>query len=62
RPFYSIPGHPWSTGLFLVVAWGIVGDVLVKSPVPTLIGLSILASGLPVYWLFTRRRLQNDAA
>ncbi|MBV8583840.1 MAG: amino acid permease [Candidatus Eremiobacteraeota bacterium] len=62
RPFYSIPGHPWSTGLFLVIAWGIVGDVLVKSPVPTLIGLSILASGLPVYWLFTRRRLQNDAA
>jgi APA family basic amino acid/polyamine antiporter len=56
RPFYVLPGHPWSTLLFLVAAWTIVGDVLIKSPVPTLIGIGILVSGIPVYWLFTRRQ------
>ncbi|HKE36725.1 MAG TPA: amino acid permease [Candidatus Baltobacteraceae bacterium] len=56
KPFYVIPGHPWTTVLFLVIAWSIVGDVLFKSPGPTLIGLGILVSGIPVYWLFTRRK------
>jgi len=56
RPFYVLPGHPWTTLLFLIVAWGIVGDVLIKSPVATCIGIGILLSGLPVYALFARRR------
>src|SRR5262249_44712201 len=44
RPFYLMPGHPWTTVLFLAVAWTIVGDVLFKSPGPTLIGMGILIS------------------
>jgi APA family basic amino acid/polyamine antiporter len=56
RPFYVMPGHPWSTVLFLAIAWTIVADVLFKSPGPTLIGIGILISGIPVYWLFTRGR------
>ena len=56
KPFYVIPGHPFSTVLFLAIAWTIVGDVLIKSPGPTLVGLAILFSGIPVYWLFTRKR------
>jgi APA family basic amino acid/polyamine antiporter len=55
KPFYMIPGHPWTTVLFLVIAWAIVGDVLFKSPVPTVIGIGILLSGLPVYGLFIWR-------
>ncbi len=59
EPVYRMPGHPWTTGIFLVAAWSIVGDVLVKSPLSTSIGLGILLSGLPAYALFTawhRRR------
>ena len=56
QPFFTIPGHPWSTLLFMVVAWSIVGDVLVKSPVDTSIGLGILLTGIPVYLLFAARR------
>ncbi|HVA33566.1 MAG TPA: amino acid permease [Candidatus Baltobacteraceae bacterium] len=56
RPFFSVPGHPWSTLLFLIVAWSIVGDVLIKSPIDTSIGLGILLTGLPVYALFAWRR------
>ena len=52
RPFFSMPGHPWTTVLFLVVAWSIVGDVLIKSPVDTSIGLGILLTGLPAYIIF----------
>ena len=55
RLTFRMPLHPWSTALFLIVAWSIVGDVLVKSPRDTSIGLGILLSGLPVYFLFARK-------
>jgi len=55
-PFFTIPGHPWSTLLFMLVAWSIVADVLVKSPVDTSIGLGILLTGIPVYLVFAARR------
>jgi basic amino acid/polyamine antiporter, APA family len=56
KPFFTMPWHPWSTLIFLIAAWGLVGDVLIKSPVDTSIGLGILLSGLPVYALFAWRR------
>ena len=46
RPTFLMPLHPWSTLLFLIAAWGIVADVLVKSPIDTSIGLGILLSRL----------------
>lgn len=55
RPHFSMPGHPWTTAIFLVAAWAIVGDVLVKSPIATSIGLGILLSGLPAYAIFSAR-------
>ena len=64
RPSFTMPGHPWTTILFLVVSWTIVGDVLVKSPVDTSIGLGILLSGLPAYAAFAwrhKRRLRTVA-
>jgi APA family basic amino acid/polyamine antiporter len=59
KPFYTIPGHPWSTLLFLVAAWSIVGDVLIKSPLETSIGLGILVSGVPIYYIFTWQRARR---
>lgn len=60
RPHFSMPGHPWTTVLFLIGAWGIVGDVLVKSPVATSIGLGILLSGLPAYAIFAARQRRRE--
>lgn len=56
RPFFRMPGHPWTTLLFCAVAVAIIGDLLVKKRYETSIGLAILLSGLPVYWIFARRR------
>lgn len=54
RPIFRMPGHPVSTVLFLAIAWAIVGDVVVTSPADTVMGIVILLSGLPIYWLFAR--------
>ncbi|MGB8908341.1 MAG: amino acid permease [Candidatus Cybelea sp.] len=56
RPFFRMPGHPVTTVIFLAAAWVIVGDTIWNSPYDTLIGVGILLSGLPVYWLFTWRK------
>ncbi len=63
-PGFTMPGHPWSTVLFLIVAWSMVVDVFMRSPVDALIGLGILVSGVPVYFLFTlrARRLERRSA
>jgi len=54
QPIFRMPGHPVTTVLFLVIAWAVVGDVLIKSPGATSIGLIILLSGWPIYALFAR--------
>ncbi|MBV8491376.1 MAG: amino acid permease, partial [Candidatus Eremiobacteraeota bacterium] len=61
KPFYLLPGHPWTTLAFLLVAWGIVGDVLIKSPLATCIGLGILLSGWPIYAVFAWLKRRSEA-
>ncbi len=60
KPFYLLPGHPWTTLLFLVVAWSIVGDTIVKSPAETAVGLGILLSGIPIYAIFRGARQSQE--
>ncbi len=62
KPFFTMPLHPWSTWLFLAISWGVVVDVFVQSPIATVIAFGILASGLPVYAIFERRRVKPAAA
>ena len=52
EPWFRIPLHPWSTLLFLGVAWSIVLDVVVKSPRDASFGVAVLLTGIPVYYLF----------
>src|SRR6185437_4154550 len=60
-PVFRMPGHPYTTVLFAVIAWTIVADVLVKSPIDTSIGLGILLTGIPAYALFAWRRRRAEA-
>ena len=55
KPGFTMPGHPWTTLVFLIVAWSIVADVMIGDP-KTSIGLGILVTGLPVYYIFAHYR------
>jgi APA family basic amino acid/polyamine antiporter len=51
-----VPGHPISTGIFMLVAFGVVLDTYVKYPQNSLIGLAILLAGIPVYYIFVAKQ------
>ncbi len=56
EPWFRIPLHPWSTLLFLVTAWAIVADVVLKAPLDASLGIAVLLTGIPVFYAFSRRR------
>lgn len=62
EPWFRIPLHPWSTLAFLVVAWAIVLDVLLKSPRDTFLGIAVLITGIPVWYAFSRMKRSEKAA
>lgn len=51
---FRAPGHPFSTGLYLVASWGVAIAVGVTDPRNGAIGLAILLSAIPAYVLFTK--------
>jgi APA family basic amino acid/polyamine antiporter len=52
---YRVPGHPWTTGVFVAVAWLVVLNTIYKYPRNAGIALCILFAGVPVYFLFRGR-------
>jgi len=56
---YSVPGHPWTTLLFIAAEWLVVVSTFAHDPVRSLIGLGIAAAGLPVYFFW---RVKNREA
>src|SRR5207244_7972256 len=46
RPF-RVPGYPVTPALFIAAAAAIVGNTIVARPVQALIGLGIVATGVP---------------
>lgn len=57
---YRIPGHPYTTGLFVVICWLVVINTVYKYPANTLLGMGILALGVPVYAFWARRKKQLE--
>lgn len=51
---YRVPGHPWTTGLFVALAWLIVVNTIYKHPGNSGIALCILFAGVPVYFLLQK--------
>jgi len=56
---YLVPGHPWTTGLFVLACAAIVAGTVFSHPKESLIGWLLLASGIPAY-LFWRRKLSRS--
>ncbi len=54
RPF-RVPGYPVTPALFIAAAAAIVGNTIVARPVQALIGLGIVATGVPAYFVWRPR-------
>ena len=52
---YRVPGHPWTTGAFVAVAWLVVLNTIHKYPRNASVALCILFAGVPVYFLVRGR-------
>ena len=56
---YRVPGHPWTTLLFIAAEWIVVASTFAHDPIRSLIGLGIAVAGLPAYYLW---RAKNKGA
>ena len=50
------PGHPYTTIIFVASCLFVVGSTIASYPANSAIGLAILATGVPVYFLWKRAR------
>jgi APA family basic amino acid/polyamine antiporter len=57
---YRVPGHPYTTGLFVLVSWLVVINTLYKYPRNSLLGMAILLLGLPVYAFWAAKQKTGE--
>jgi APA family basic amino acid/polyamine antiporter len=55
---FKVPGHPLTTGFFVLACWAVVVATVLNNPLNALIGYAILAAGIPacLYWQSKKRR------
>jgi basic amino acid/polyamine antiporter, APA family len=55
---FEVPGHPVTTGFFVLACWAVVVATVWNNTVNSLIGYAILAAGIPacLYWQRKNRR------
>lgn len=53
-PLYRVPGHPWTTIIFIAAEWIVVASTSMADPRHAAIGFAIALAGLPVYYLWRR--------
>jgi APA family basic amino acid/polyamine antiporter len=49
---FRVPGHPWTTLLFIAAEWAVVISTFARDPQRSFIGLGIAIAGLPVYFFW----------
>jgi APA family basic amino acid/polyamine antiporter len=55
RPFRT-PSYPWLPAIFVLAAAALTLNGILADPHGSAIGLGVLLTGVPVYWLFRRAR------
>lgn len=55
RGVTTVPGHPVTTGVFVVVCWLVVINTVYRYPGDTLIGIAILLAGIPAFFFWRWR-------
>ena len=56
---FRAPGHPWTTGLFVIACAVTVAGTIWNHPVNSAVGFAILATGVPVCLLWLNRRRKS---
>ncbi len=51
---FRAPGHPFTTLFFIVASFAVVLSTIAKYPANSAIGLAILLTGVPVYFLWRK--------
>jgi len=59
---HRVPGHPWTTLLFIAVMWLVVIITFVRDPRRSFIGLAIAIAGLPVYFFWRAKNREATTA
>lgn len=57
RRITKVPGHPFTTAIFVAACWLVVINTIYRYPSNTLIGVAILVAGFPAY-IFWRKKNQ----
>jgi APA family basic amino acid/polyamine antiporter len=57
---YRAPGHPFSTGIFVLVSWLVVINTIYKYPKNSLLGMFVLLLGLPVYAFWASKQKTEE--
>jgi APA family basic amino acid/polyamine antiporter len=55
-PAYRTPAFPWPLVIFIVCALLLIVNTLWTAPIESLVGLALIAAGIPVYFLFRNSR------
>jgi|HubBroStandDraft_6_1064221.scaffolds.fasta_scaffold34061_2 APA family basic amino acid/polyamine antiporter len=59
-PGYRVPGHPFTTGIFVLVSWLVVINTIYKYPKNSLLGMFILLLGVPVYAFWAAKKKTGE--
>jgi APA family basic amino acid/polyamine antiporter len=51
----KVPGHPFTTAIFVAACWLVVLNTIFRYPANTLIGVAILIAGFPAYLFWSKR-------
>jgi len=57
---FRMPGHPWTTIVFVAAFWTLAINTVVQNPTSAGIGVLILAAGVPAFFFWKRRRPTKD--
>jgi len=57
---FRVPGHPFTTLLFIAACWLVVIDTIYKYPMNTMAGVAILLLGVPVYSVWHQLQKKRD--
>ncbi len=59
---FRVPGHPFTTLVFIAACWLVVIDTIYKYPMNALAGIAILLLGVPVYGVWHQMKRKRDHA